>query len=100
MPDFDVVVWRDTLSDGSICYAAWCTAVNVGAQGDTEAAALKIITSMMADVISDVELGDWELPDESAAAAKMADLMRELADYGTPYWVRRVPVAAPELAGV
>ena len=100
MPDFDVVVWRGTLSDGSHCYAAWCSAVNVGAWGDTEAAALQSITSMMVDVISDVELGDWALPDESAAAAHQAGLMRELADYGTPYWMRRVPVAAPALAGV
>lgn len=100
MPDFDVVVWRGTLSDGSHCYAAWCSAVNVGAQGDTEAAALHSITAMMVDIISDVELGGWALPDEPAAAADQADLMRGLADGGTPYRVHRVPLAIPELAGV
>ena len=27
--EYDVVVWQDTLSDGSICYAAICPAVDV-----------------------------------------------------------------------
>ena len=26
--EFDVVVWRDTLSEGSTCYAAICPAVD------------------------------------------------------------------------
>ena len=39
--DFDVVVWRDTLSDGSTCYAEICPAVDrAHGQGDTEDEAL------------------------------------------------------------
>lgn len=100
MPDFDVVVWRGTLSDGAHCYAAWCSDVNVGAQGDTEAAALQSITAMMADVAGDAELGDGALADKHAAAADLAGLMRDLADAGTPYRVHRVPLAVPDLAVV
>lgn len=100
MPDFDVVVWRGALSDGAHCYAAWCSSVNVGAQGDTETAALQSITAIIADAVSDAEFGAAALPDASAAAADLAGLMRELADAGTPYRVHRVPLAAPALAGV
>ena len=100
MPDFDVVVWRGTLSDGSHCYAAWCSDVNVGAQGDTETAALHSITAMMADVVGDAGFGDAVLADKHAAAADRAGLMRGLADAGTPYRVHRVLLTVPALAGV
>ena len=101
MPNFDVVVWQGTLSDGSHCYAAWCSYVKgVGAQRNTPAEALQSIAAMMADAIADAKFDDPALADEPAAAAEMADLIRELEDAGTPYQVHRVPLAAPEPAGV
>lgn len=101
MPDFDVVVWQGTLSDGARCYAAWCSYVKgVGAQRNTAAAALQSIADMMADAIGEATLDEPALADEPDAAAEMADLIRELEDAGTPYRVHRVPVAVPELAGV
>ena len=100
MPDFDVVVWRGALSDGAHCYAAWCSQVNVGAQGDTETAALQSVTAIIADAISDAEFGAAALPDASAAAADLTGLMRGLADAGAPYRMHRVPLTVPELAVV
>ena len=99
MDTFDVVVWEDSLSDGSTCYAAWCSYVlGVGGQGDTEAEALERITNMMNDVVCHPwpgESAEDALADERTAAAEMADLMRELSDEGTPYRVHRVTVAVP-----
>lgn len=47
--EYDVVVWRDTLSDGSICYAALCPAVAMAhGQGDTEEEALVDVADTMA----------------------------------------------------
>ena len=47
--DYDVVVWRDSLSDGSICYAAICPAVDhAHGQGDTEEEALIDVADTMA----------------------------------------------------
>ncbi len=101
MDTFDVVVWEDSLSDGSTCYAAWCSYVlGVSGQGDTEAEALEDITSAMTDVIhypwdDGVSLADFE-----TAAAEMADVMRELSAEGTPFKVNRVSIPAKEPASV
>ena len=47
--EYDVVIWRDTLSDGSICYAAICPAVAYAhGQGDTEEEALVDVADTMA----------------------------------------------------
>ena len=101
MHTFDVVVWEGTLSDGSTCYAAWCSYVlGAGAQGDTETEALERITSMMVDAINDPWPGETELADEQTAAADMDDLMRELSDEGIAYRVHRVTLAIPESADV
>lgn len=101
MHTFDVVTWQGALSDGSTCYVAWCTYVlGVGAQGDTEAEALERITSMMVDAINDPWPGETELADEQAAAAEMAELMRELSEEGIPCRVHRVVLDAPETADV
>ena len=49
MMQYDVVVWRGVLSDGSICYAAVCPAVNhAHGQGDTEAEALSDVADAIA----------------------------------------------------
>ena len=101
MPDFDVVVWPGTLSDGARCYAAWCSYVKgVGAQRNTAAEALHSIADMMSDAIAADRSDDPALADEPTAAAAMADLIRELEDAGTPYRVHRVALAIPEPAGV
>ena len=97
MNTFDVVVWKGELSDGSTCYAAWCSYVlGVGAQKDTEEAALESITAMMVDIIAHPWPGESSLADEQTAAAEMADLMRELEADGTPYQVHRVTLPIPE----
>ncbi len=101
MDTFDVVVWEDSLSDGSTCYAAWCSYVlGVSGQGDTEAEALEDITSAMTDVIhypwdDGVSLADFE-----TAAAEMADVMRELSAEGIPFKVNRVSIPAKEPTSV
>jgi predicted RNase H-like HicB family nuclease len=101
MDTFDVVVWEDSLSDGSTCYAAWCSYVlGVSGQGDTEAEALEDITSAMTDVIhypwdDGVSLADFE-----TAAAEMADVMRELSAEGTSFNLHRVSIPAKEPASV
>ena len=101
MDTFDVVVWEDSLSDGSTCYAAWCSYVaGVSGQGKTEAGALQDITSAMADIIhcpwdDGVSLANFE-----TAAAEMADIMRELSAEGIAYAVHRVSIPAKEPAGV
>ena len=101
MHAFDVVVWQDSLSDGSICYAAWCSYVlGVGGQGATEAEALERITTMMADVIQHPWDDGESLADPETAAAEMADLMRELAAEGIPYRVCGVTPAVLEPADV
>jgi predicted RNase H-like HicB family nuclease len=99
MYTFDVVVWPGELSDGSTCYAAWCSYVlGVGAQGDTEQEVLKSITDMMEDVISDPSPDETALADEPTAVAEMDELMRELSEEGISYQVHRVTLAVPEPA--
>ena len=101
MHTFDVLVWEDTTSDGSVGYAAWCSYVlGVGGQGDTEEEALADITSMMTDVI----LHPWEdgksLADEAQAAAEMAAIVEELSAEGVPYKVHRVSISSELPASV
>ena len=101
MNTFDVIVWKGELSDGSICYAAWCSYVlGVGAQKDTEEEALESITAMMVDTITHPWSDESSLADEQTAAKEMAELMRELESDGTPYRVHRVTLPIPELADV
>ena len=101
MHTFDVLVWEDTTSDGSVGYAAWCSYVlGVGGQGDTEEEALADITSMMTDVI----LHPWEdgksLADEAQAAAEMAEIMEELSSEGVPYKIHKVSISTELPASV
>ena len=101
MYTYDVLVWKGELSDGSTCYAAWCSYVaGVWGQGDTEAAALAEVAGMIEDVVNDPADAAESMVDYESAAAEMDDLMRELKDDGTDCWVRRVSAAAAELAGV
>ena len=101
MHAFDVLVWEDTTSDGSIGYAAWCSYVlGVGGQGNTEEEALADITSMMTDVI----LHPWEdgesLADPATAATEMAEIMAELSAESIPHQMHRVSILSELAANV
>ncbi len=101
MYTFDVLVSKGELSDGSTCYAAWCSYLyGVWGQGDTEEEALTEVRLMMTDVVNDPEDLAESLVDPEAAAAEMADMIREREAEGVPCWIRQVSVADPELAGV
>ena len=92
MDTYDVVIWQDALSDGSICYAAWCTSVlGVSGQGDTEAEALADILSSMAANVFDPWPLDWPaLQDAETADAEQRELIAELSDFGLRPRLQRV----------
>ena len=101
MYTFDVLVSKGELSDGSTCYAAWCSYLyGVWGQGDTEEEALTEVRLMMTDVVNDPEDLAESLVDPEAAAAEMADMIREREAEGVPCWTRQISVADPELAEV
>ena len=89
MTQYDVVVWRELLSDGSPCYAAVCPAVNhAHGQGDTEAEAL-------ADVADAIALFLEHIPYDfvktgPAAEGEKAELIADLAENGTECRVTQV----------
>ena len=89
MMQYDVVVWRELLSDGSPCYAAVCPAVNhAHGQGDTEAEAL-------ADVADAIALFLERIPYDfvktgSAAEDEMNELLDELRSEGVKTWTFQV----------
>ena len=89
MMQYDVVVWRGVLSDGSICYAAVCPAVNhAHGQGDTEAEAL-------ADVADAIALFLERIPYDfvktgPAAEYEKSELIADLAENGTECRVTQV----------
>ena len=89
MQAYDVIVWEDGLSDGSTCYAAWCTSVlGVSGQGDTEDAALADILSAMAANVFDPWPEDWPaFQDDAIAEAELRQLVAELTASAT--WYRR-----------
>ena len=101
MYTFDVLVSKGELSDGSTCYAAWCSYLyGVWGQGDTEEEALTEVRLMMTDVVNDPGDLAESLVDPEVAAAEMADMIREREAEGVPCWTQQVSVADPELAGV
>lgn len=101
MYTFDVLVWEDNLSDGSICYGAWCSYVlGVWGQGSTEEEALADITTAMTDVIHHPWEDERSLADPDEATDEMDNLMRELADENVSYRIHRVTIPAPEPASV
>ena len=84
----DVVIWSDTLSDGSICYAAICPAVDrAHGQGDTETEALTDVADAMASYLD-------HKPDRyvtgQAAQEAVTKLMAELKAEGVAPWIRPV----------
>jgi len=92
MDTFDVVVWEDSLSDGSTCYAAWCSYVlGVSGQGDTDDEAMADILSAMAANVFDPWPADGQVFQERQAADdEMAELFQELDAEGMRYSVHRV----------
>ena len=92
--EYDVVVWRGTLSDGSICYAAICPAVRrVHGQGDTEDEAMAEIAEAMACFL---ELEPERIKHDQAADDDLASLIADLEAEGVAPWVRLVAPAAAQ----
>ena len=90
MDTFEIVIWEDELSDGTLAYASWCTAViGVSGQGETEAEAL-------ADIAASISLEIYEpWPDDTpvfydadVAAAKLTRLLADLDAEGITHWMR------------
>lgn len=85
---FDVVLWQGVLSDGSICYAAVCPAINYAhGQGDTEEEALADAADTMAVFL---ERMPSKVKTGAAAQVELAEKLAELAEEGVPHWVYRV----------
>ena len=86
--EYDVVVWRDTLSDGSTCYAAICPAVaHAHGQGDTEDEALADVADTMA-VFAEKMPG--RVKTGQAAQDALAEEITELTADGVVIWIRQV----------
>ena len=89
MMQYDVVVWRGVLSDGSICYAAVCPAVNhAHGQGDTEDEALADVADTIG-IFLDLIPYDFVKTGPDAEDEK-AELIADLAENGTECWVTQV----------
>jgi predicted RNase H-like HicB family nuclease len=89
--EYDVVVWRDSLSDGSICYAAICPAVDhAHGQGDTEKEALIDVADTMAVYLE-------HQPDRIKAGQSLQDafdrLLSEIVADGLSYSIKSVTPA-------
>ena len=89
MMQYDVVVWRELLSDGSPCYAAVCPAVNhAHGQGDTEAEALADVADAIALFLEHIP---WDfVKTGSAAEDEMNELLDELRSEGVKTWTFQV----------
>ena len=89
MMQYDVVVWRGVLSDGSICYAAVCPAVNhAHGQGDTEAEALADVADAIG-IFLDLIPYDF-VKTGPAAEDEKSELIADLAENGTECRVTQV----------
>ena len=97
----DVVVWRDTLSDGSIClarhavrrsicYAAIPALRHAHGQGDTEDEALAEIAEALSCFL---EREPDRLKTGQAAQDALAALIADLSAEGVHPWVRQVAPA-------
>ncbi len=89
--EYDVVVWRGTLSDGSTCYAAICPAVDhAHGQGDTEEEALVDVADTMA-IYLDHKPERFKTGQEAQDAIRR--LKEDLAENGTTCWVKQIALA-------
>ena len=92
MDTFEIVIWEDETSDGTLGYSSWCTAViGVSGQGETEQEALDDIASSMSVNIFEPWPADAPVfyPAE-VAAAEQVDLLAELDAEGIPYRMHRL----------
>ena len=95
--EYEVVVWRDTLSDGSICYAAICPAIaRAHGQGDTEQEALSDVADTMAGYL---ERMPGRVKHGQAAQDDTAELLSELTAEGIVPWMCQV-APCPRLVSV
>ena len=86
--EYEVVVWRGTLSDGSTCYAAVFPALNhANGQGDTEAEALVEVADSIACFLEHIP---ERLKIGQAARDEMSELVAELTAEGVQPWFRQV----------
>ena len=86
--EYDVVVWRGVLSDGSVCYAAICPAVRrVHGQGDTEGEALAEVSEAIACFL---ELEPDRVKSGQVARDELDKLVEDLTTEGVDPWVRQV----------
>ena len=86
--EYDVVVWRGTLSDGSACYAAICPAVAYAhGQGSTEEEALFDVADTMA-VFAEKMPG--RVKTGQAAQDALSEEIVELTADGVVVWLRQV----------
>lgn len=86
--EYDVVVRRGTLSDGSICYAAACPAVaHAHGQGDTEDEVLVDVADTMA-VFAEKMPG--RVKSGQAARDALAEEIAELTAESLVVWTRQV----------
>ena len=86
--EYDVVVWRGTLSDGSTCYAAVFPALNhANGQGDTEEEALVDVADSIACFLEHIP---ERLKTGQAAQDEMSELVAELTASGVEPWFRQV----------
>ena len=86
--EYDVVMWSDTLSDGSVCYAAICPAVDhAHGQGDTEEEALIDVADTMAVYLE-------HEPDRIKSGQSLQDafdrLLSEIVADGLSYSIKSV----------
>ena len=90
MDTFEIVIWEDETSDGTVGYASWCTAViGVSGQGETEAEALADIASSMSVNIFEPWPADAPVfYDAEVATAEQVDLLAELNAMGITHWMR------------
>ncbi len=92
--EYEVVVWSEPLSDGSIGYAAVCPAVShAHGMGDTEAETLADVADTMAFFLEEMP---GKVKVGQAAQDEIAELQGELAAEGINYWMRMV-APAPNL---
>ena len=89
MDTFEIVIWEDETSDGTLGYSSWCTAViGVSGQGETEDEA-------MADIAAAISLEIYEpWPDGApafyapdVAAAEQTRLLADLDAEGITHWM-------------
>ena len=87
MDSFEVVVWQDEISDGTLRYAAWCpAAIGVWGQGDTEAEAMSdILSGIAANVHNPWPAGAPAFKAADVSKTEMAELLAELDAEGIPY---------------